>query len=125
MITIRASGQNSEFIDLSARDDGESYMFEMQPAGNGNYNIVDFIFCEYSNYIVPVEVYDNALVLAKEHPVVNKFILDHDPPPIGTYFRGWYDALKVTGTPNPKILDAFDFPQPVRGIVYLHMRSDS
>ena len=125
-IVIRTRGLKSEFIAKSIHGYGESYVFEFQPAGNGNYNMVDFIFCKDLNYVVPREVYENAIILAKEHPVVQKFILDHDLSPAVIYFNAWFDALKVIATPNTGFIDvSIDFRQPIRGIISLNMHSGS
>jgi hypothetical protein len=119
---IDADGLSQGFIATeNGKDYGDIHTFELRY--DENTKECKLLSYQFFNWIIPKEIYDNAVSLAMEHPVVKGFVKDSGQYDL--YFNGWIDDYKGNGTTYRRLLNIIDFKQPVQGIVLFFLLNSS
>ena len=119
-INIDGYGLSSSTIATELGEDyGDSYWLEL--IYDASTEECEILSKHFFNWIIPKEVYDNAVLLAMEHPVVQDFIEDSEDYDL--HFREWIDGFKGRGTNWASSLGEINFKEPVKGIVILSLEN--
>lgn len=119
-ISINANGLLSGIIATKVgKQYGDKYTFDLKY--DEDTKECELLSYHFFNWIIPKEIYNNAVLLAMEHPVVKNFI--NNSKNYNFYFNEWIDDYKGKGTNYKKVLTEINFKQPIKGIIVLNLRN--